>query len=389
MKNILQSLLASCLLAITLVSLLLTTSRAQAQSLTVLYAFKGGSDGSKPAAGLVRDAAGNLYGTTPYGGASGFGTVFKVDSAGNETVLYSFTGQPDGDMPFAALVRDAAGNLYGTTFGGGNFHHGTVFKIDTAGNETVLHSFRAQPDGESPVGLIRDTAGNLYGTTVLGGDFNSGIVFKLDAAGNYSVLYNFTGGADGWYPEGRLLQDAAGNLYGTTVGGGDFAGGTVFRLDAAGNETVLYSFTFGREGGSPGEGLIRDAVGNLYSTTYNGGGIGIGVVFKLKLNTNRTHGVVSVIHTFRGLDGAFPKGGLIWDGQGNIYGTTEGGGDFRCCGTIFKLDGAGTETVLYSFSGGNDGSGPSGGLIRDAAGNLYGTTSGVFSGYGTVFKLAP
>jgi uncharacterized repeat protein (TIGR03803 family) len=388
MKNILKNFLQSCLVAITLASLLLTTPRAQAQTFTVLYAFTGGTDGGKPYASLVRDAADNLYGTTAYGGAPGFGIVFKLDAAGNETVLHSFTGQPDGDSPLGALIRDTAGNLYGTTFRGGNFDRGTIFKVDAAGNETVLHSF-AGPDGRQPLGgLIRDNAGNLYGVTFYGGKFDLGTVFKLDAPGNETVLYNFKGGTDGWYPEARLLQDSGGNLYGTTPFGGNFNCGTVFKLDLTRNETVLYSFTAGADGGFPSAGLIEGAAGNFYGTTPSGGAFSYGTVFKLKLNTSGTRGFVSVLHTFKGADGAVPYAGLIRDAQNNLYGTTRSAGAFSY-GTVFKLDATDKETVLHSFTGA-DGSDPVGGLILDAAGNLYGTTyeGGPYDA-GTVFKITP
>ncbi|PYT52595.1 MAG: hypothetical protein DMG43_11255, partial [Acidobacteria bacterium] len=267
-----------------------TLAQAQAPTFTVLYSFMGSPDGNGPyLAALILDKAGNLYGTTNAGGTGtcslgrigpspGCGTVFKLDTAGNETVLHSFTGS-DGSGPAASLIMDTAGNLYGTTSSGGSASVGTVFKIDTSGNQTVLHSF-AGSDGSGPdAGLIMDNAGNLYGTTSSGGSASVGTVFKIDTSGNETVLYNFKGGTDGARPEAGLIMDQAGNLYGTTLAGGtgtcsylSSGCGTIFKLDTSGNETVLHSFT-----GSPGDGanpfaaLILDGAGNLYGTTLAGG----------------------------------------------------------------------------------------------------------------------
>jgi uncharacterized repeat protein (TIGR03803 family) len=254
---------------------------------TVLHSFREGADGQWPQAGLVRDSEGNLYGTTVRSYPGGWGTVFKLSKAGKVTVLHRFSGSPDGEFPQAALVRDAAGNLYGTTPIGGAFKEfGTVFKVDKTGKETILHSFSGQ-DGNSPLaGLIRDREGNLYGTTSGGGtgcgQDGCGTVFKLDTTGKETVLYSFTGTPDGAGPEGALVRDAAGNLYGTTYRGGSSDDGTVFKLDTAGKETVLHSFN--RPDGSwPAAGLARDSSGNLYGTTTEGGAYycGCGTVFKL------------------------------------------------------------------------------------------------------------
>jgi uncharacterized repeat protein (TIGR03803 family) len=212
------------------VLLLAMTPRGQAQTYEVLYSFTGGANGGHPYAGLVRDAAGNLYGTTDMGGTAKVGTVFKVSKGGKETLLHTFLGHPDGAYPQAGLLRDTAGNLYGTTSIGGSHQCGTVFKLDTTGKETVLYSFcsvtRAE-DGRNPhAGLIGDAAGNLYGTTLYGGSTacvwgnrGCGVVFKLDTNGNETVLYNFCSEkncTDGAVPYAGLVRDAAGNLYGTT-----------------------------------------------------------------------------------------------------------------------------------------------------------------------------
>jgi len=377
-------------LAILLLSPVVTTLSAQAQTLTVLYSFKGGADGVQPYAGLLRDAAGNLYGTTYSGGAPcNCGTVFKLDATGKETVLHSFAGG-DGQGPAAGLIRDAAGNLYGTTQYGGASGGGTVFKLDATGKETVLYSFTAGADGALPFSrLVRDAAGNLYGTTYFGDFCNCGTVFKLDATGKETVLHSFAG-RDGQNPYAGLVRGAAGNLYGTTAVGGASGQGTVVGLNAAGKFKVLHSFA-GADGANPYAGLVRDAAGNLYGATQVGGSSnncsrGCGTVFKLD-----TTGAETVLYSFTGPpDGQYPFASLVRDAAGNLYGATfEGGASGK--GTVFKLDATGKETVLHSFAGA-DGAYPVivGGLARDAAGNLYGTTQyGGASDSGTVFKLAP
>ena len=378
---------------------------------TVLYSFKWDfADGAFPYAGVVLDAAGNLYGTTYWGGASGLGTVFKLDTTGAETVLHSFNGG-DGSNP-ADLIRDANGNLYGTTQFGGASDAGTVFKLDTTGAETVLHSFVGPPtDGLRPIaGLVRDAGGSLYGTTLAGGSSSNcgggcGTVFRLDTTGTESVLHNFVGSpTDGAFPYAGLVRDAAGNLYGTTKSGGSSSNcsdgcGTVFKLDPTGKETVLHSFNGEpSDGSTPTGDLVLDAAGNLYGTTWFGGSskrctLGCGTVFRLD-----TTGAETMVHSFakKRRDGKFPYAGLVRDAAGNLYGTTvQGGASNNCvggCGTVFRLDTTGGETLLHRFVGGSpptDGERPTAGLVRDAAGNLYGTSpNGGAVGVGTVFKIS-
>ena len=378
--------------------------------------------GANPFAGVVRDLAGNLYGTTTYGGekfcgfyGTGCGVVYKLDPAGHEKRLYAFMGLADGGTPSYAGVIDSAGNLYGTTSQGGQGvpGSGVVYKLDAAGQETVLYTFTGGSDGANPsFGVVRDSAGNLYGTTGGGGDC-CGVVFKIDPFGQYTVLYTFTGGADGGYPGGGVIRDSAGNLYGTTGGGGDCCG-VVFKIDPFGQYTVLYTFTGGADGGYPGGGVIRDSAGNLYGTTENGGDLsctaffspGCGVVFKVDPSGQET-----VLYSFTGgADGGFPfVAGVIRDPAGNLYGTTFAGGGSGCndsggfgtdgCGVVYKLDTSGQETVLHTFTGGSDGGNPFPGLVRDRAGNLYGTTGGggdlsctfypYAPGCGVVFKVDP
>ena len=358
----------------------------------VLYSFTGGNDGGYSTAGVIRDRAGNLYGTTSGGGASGAGVVFKVDPTGHETVLYSFTGGADGGSPGAGVIRDPAGNLYGTTAFGGTAELGVVFKLDTSGNETVLHSFMRGVDGDQPdlAGVIRDEAGNLYGTTAFNGAGGQGTVYKLDPNGNVTVLYAFPGTRDGQnvYNNGLILA-GDGQLYGTTFYGGKTGFGVLYQLDGHGNETVLHSFTnFTANGfGQPTGGVIRDSAGNLYGTTFHGQadvGTGYGVVYKVDTANHAT-----VLHNFtNGADGGYPYGGVIRDWAGNLYGTTVGGGGTSGAGVVFKIDSSGNETVLYTFTGGADGGYPYGALILDSEGNLYGTTGGGgASGAGVVFKI--
>ncbi len=375
-------------LAVVLAAAVLATPTAHAQAYNVLHSFTGSADGKTPYAGLVRDSSGNLYGTTSAGGASNFGTVFKVDTTGAETVLHSFTGG-DGKTPIGSLVLDPSGNLYGTTGAGGSSNSGTVFKVDTTGGETVVYSFKGGADGKTPLGgLVLDSSGNLYGTTSAGGSASSGTVFKVDTTGGETVLYSFTGGTDGKTPTGSLVRDAAGNLYGTTNDGGKayacFLGysgcGVVFRVDTTDTETVLYTFTGGGDGGNPYyASLVLDAAGNLYGTTAAGGPSDFGTVFKLD-----AAGTETVLYSF-GQGGLEPFAGLVLDAGGNLYGTTTGGG--TGFGTVFKLDTAGKETLLHSF-GGPDGATPYAGLVLDASGNLYGTTSaGGAANLGTAFEI--
>ncbi len=288
---------AALALAIMLVSAVLAIGSAQAQAYneTVLYSFKGdGTDGTNPYAGLVQDTQGNLYGTAYQGGMNAVGTVFMVDTTGKETLLYTFTGtMGDGAYPIGGLVRDGQGNLYGTTNQGGTSGRGTVFKLDTTGKETVIHSFTGGADGTTPyAGLVQDTQGNLYGTTPQGGTSNKGAVFKVDTTGKETVLYSFTGAkGDGEYPFAGLVQDTQGNLYGTTSQGGTSGLGTVFKLDTTGKETVLYSFTgTGGDGANPYTGLVRDTPGNLYGTTRMGGDptCQCGTVFKVDTTGKET-----------------------------------------------------------------------------------------------------
>ena len=358
---------------------------------TVLYTFTGQADGGAPFAGVVRDPAGNLYGTAVDGGTGQWGVVFKLDAAGNYTVLHNFGAGADGAQPYAGVIRDPAGNLFGTSRGGSG-NAGVIYKVDTAGQFTVLRSFTGGADGRFPSGgLFRDSAGNLYGTTFYGGNVDAGVVFKLDTSGHETVLHSFTGGADGGYPLASVVLDA-GTLYGTTSGGGATPGpggpGVVFKIDTAGHETVLYSFSGGADGDQPEAGVMLDPAGNLYGTTHLGGSAkgdnGLGTVFMLSAS-----GIETAYRFPPPADGGNPNAGVVRDSAGNLYGTTLVGGTANA-GVIYKLDTTGRETVLYNFTGGADGAHPYSNMILDPAGNLYGTAnSGGTAGWGTLYKLSP
>jgi uncharacterized repeat protein (TIGR03803 family) len=378
---------------------------ARAHQERVLYSFAGGQgDGAFTQAGVFVDAQRNLYGTTQAGGGtgcggSGCGTVFKLTPRGKETVLHIFGEGSDGWLPVGGVTMDSAGNLYGTTFFGGASGRGTIFKVTPNGKESVLFSFSGGADGSRPVAdLISDEAGNLYGTTTGGGSVGNGAVFEFTTDGKEKVLYSFLGGTDGFYPAAGLLRDAAGNLYGTTAIGGidcDDTGqgcGTVFKLTPDGSETVLYAFEGGSHGANPAAPVIMDETGTLYGTTNNGGmvcddsGATCGTVFKLTANGKETG-----LHTFSGgNDGSYPKGGLTMDELGNLYGTTSSGGNGggECgCGVVFKIRRNGAERIVHTFTG-SDGNSPYAALTMDTSGNFYGTSFlGGTSGDGAVFKL--
>jgi uncharacterized repeat protein (TIGR03803 family) len=391
---------------------------------TVLHRFKGGSDGAYPEASLIEDSAHNLYGTTASGGTSHLGTVFEVSPPGTawtETVLYSFAGGNDGAYPYSDLIFDKAGNLYGTTLLGGgpscygDLGCGTVFQLAppaTQGapwTETVLYRFTGGSDGGGPfAGLIMDSKGNLYGTTFEGGAFvcrktRCGTVFELSPpitqGGPWTevVLYSFGKGSDGTHPVGNLAFGLRGAIFGTTSTGRSKAKyGTVFKLRPPATqggpwtEEVLYRFTDLSDGGFPSAGLVTDKSGNLYGTTSAGGPSGDGVVFEISFGT----WAETVLYSFTfGSDGGYPLARLLIDKTGNLYGTTTFGG-INYNGSAFELSpptvqgGPWTETTLYDFAGGHDGSNPNAGLTFGEGGQLYGTTlHGDTLDEGTVFRI--
>lgn len=356
-----------------LVFLMLSASMISAETprFKLLYTFAGGMHGGSPVAAPIEDAQGNLYGTAG-------NIVFKVDRAGTETVLHT------GFESMGSLVRDSAGNLYGTTYLGGAFNLGAVFEVDAGSHARVLHSFGARMDGRHPAaGLILDQAGDLYGTTSGGGVHGAGTVFKLKRSGGEIVLHNFAG-PDGSNPYASLIGDTNGNLYGTAEFGGLSGDGVVFKLDALGRETVLYFFSGGADGARPAAGLVRDEDGNLYGTTVAGGADSLGAVFELDKNLKET-----VLHSFAAADGVEPSSQLVRDPKGNLYGTTLDGGPSDT-GTLFKVNNSGAFSVLHNFDGTHDGYFLPAGVFRDHTGNLYGTAQlGGHFGFGTVYRLIP
>ena len=379
---------------------------ATAQTLTTLYNLQGGSNDGNWPCGIIRDSAGNLYGEAQFGGPENAGAIFELNTNNEETVLHLFES-PDGQSPCSKLLRSASGDLYGTTIYGGAGENGTVFRIH---NDTLLqYKFQGGLDGQNPsAGLTENVDGALYGTTAGGGSGNSclggcGTVFRFDPSGHKTIVYNFHG-ADGANPGAALIHDAQGNLYGTTSTGGsnqmcpqEGGCGTVFKLDPRGILTVLYSFLGGTDGWDVQNGVVRDSEGNLYGTTLGGGTSSFGTIFEI------THaGAEKILYSFAGApDGADPSQ-IVLDNS-TLYGTTYTGGNFNCdglyggCGTIFRFDKTGHEKVLYRFSGSVDGAQPFGSIALDSAGNIYGTTqSGVKNGCppfpagcGTVWKFAP
>lgn len=306
---------------------------------TVLYSFGASTtDGTGPVGTLVRDAKGNLYGVTASGGAYRSGAVFKITSGGVESIVHSFGANgSDGLYPTSGLVMDGHGNIYGTTaYGGKGFGAGTAYKVSPQGTYAILHYFVGGGDGLRPMApLALDQQGNLYGTTELGGAFGEGSIFRI-TGGTESVLHSFsaTGAAkaDGVFPEGGLVVDAQGNLYGTTYDGGAFHTGVVFKLSPEGTETVLHSFGGNGDGIHTQAGLIIDGNGNLYGTSFQGGAFGAGIVYKLDSAGNET-----ILHSFgSGTDGTYPHAGLLMDSAGNLYGTTEQGGTNNG-GTVFEV----------------------------------------------------
>jgi uncharacterized repeat protein (TIGR03803 family) len=350
---------------------------------SVLYSFTGSADGGTPSSGVIRDSAGSFYGTTSSGGSAGLGTVYKLDTSGHETVLHSFTGGADGATPLGGVIRDSAGNLYGTTINGGPSNAGVVYRISTTGQETILYNFQGGADGAGPTcGVIRDAAGNLYGTTS-GGGSGYGTVYKLDTTGHETLLHSFAAGQDGVTPQAGVTRDSTGNLYGTTTGGGLGYRGVVYKVAPTGGESVLYSFTGGSDGGIPYAGVVRDSAGNLYGAATIGGPSYGGVVYKLDPTGRQT-----VLYGFGlGAGGYSPESAPVLDSAGNLYGTTEFGGSANN-GVVYEMDNAGHQTVLYSFSGDSGGADPTSGVIRDSAGNLYGTAgNGGPANVGVVYKL--
>jgi uncharacterized repeat protein (TIGR03803 family) len=377
-------------------------TEADAQAARKFYSFTGGLGGEEPVAGLIADRAGNLYGSVEVGSPCGEFTcsiVYKLSKTGQFTTLHDFTGGNDGDNVRGRLVADGDGNLYGTTSGGGfGCGCGTVFKITPGGTETILFSFPGGQDGYDPfAGLTFGPDGNLYGTTFYGGQGSvDGTVFRLTLDGGYTVLHKFTGGSDGANPESTPVFDSQGNLYVTTNAGGGACGcGTIFMIAPGGATSTVHAFAGGKDGAYPSSGLVLGRYHILYGVTFRGGGgkgddcgdIGCGTVYRL------ANGKEAVLYAFQGKkDGGLPEASPTFAADGNIYGTTAVGGNLHCgggCGTVYRVGVDGKETVLYAFRPTHsDGYTPESEPYINKRGDLYGAAAGGgLYNYGEVFQL--
>jgi uncharacterized repeat protein (TIGR03803 family) len=388
-------------------TLLLSNAALAASTTKLIYSFTGGSDGEYLDTELVMDSAGNLYGTSVQGGMFASGTVFQITPAGVHTVLYSFSGGSDGGEPYKGVTLDVQGNLYGTTVtgGGGSCEGGcgVVFELTNSGGtwmQKVIHAFTGS-DGSGPGSPVSiDKHGNIYGTTPTGGAYGMGTLYRIapDGSGGWKfrVIHNFTGGVDGGGGgAGRILIDAGGNLYGVCTDGGVNSSGIVYEMSTVHGQwqfTTLYAFKDQPDGARPYGALVFDKLGNLYGTTYYAGANDLGTVYKL----TRANGAwtESVLYSFKGgTDGSAPISGLVFDASGNMYGTTSGGGASCSCGVIFKMNrttGTWRESVEYAFPGSPLTGNAYNGMVVDSAGNLYGATvNGGTHNDGVVYAFTP
>ncbi len=397
MKRLVRFALVACL------GLVAGADRVAAEiTVTTLHSFDR-DDGLQPIGALVDGGDGYLYGTTQYGGSgvtNPAGTVFRITPAGSLTTLYTFEFQVDGDEPFAGVLRLDDGTLFGTTRGSGSFN-GSVFALASTGDFTNLHTFTGYfsgADGGHPEAPLVDGGdGNLYGTTTDGGASNIGSLYRIDAENQYSLVHSFSGSLgpeDGATPRGALVLGDDGALYGTTSALGptqpSLSVGTVFRFTPGSNDvTTIHAFT-GTDGSGPNSTLVKALDGYLYGTTSNGGAHSLGTVFRISEN-----GDFENLHSFDSAagDGGNPVG-LAAGTDGNLYGTTNAGGA-HYFGTIFRIRPNGQFTTLHSFSfSGGGGYSPRAPLVQAGDGNFYGTT---FSGgettatcggnCGTVFEI--
>ncbi len=392
-------------IGVTIAAIVLLGLAAQAETWTVIHSFSG-PDGNNPEAGLTMDAAGNLYGTTSAGGAHNQGTVFKMTHKSTGwifTPLFSFSG-PDGNGPSARVMIGADGTLYGTTINGGAAGYGAVFRLQPPAGfcrsfqcpwtETVLYSFQGGTDGAYPEygDLAFDPQGNIYGTASAGGidgancySGGCGVVYKLSHNGGswtYSRVYAFQGQDDGMVPFGGVILDAAGNLYGTGEAGGAYQSGVVYKLTPNGSgwtESVIYDFPNFNDGAFPYSGLIFDRFGNLYGTTFLGGGMGTGTVYELTpANGGWNFALLGSPSAYSG-----PIAAPAMDAGGNLYGTVS----FTFSSSeVFKLTHDGSSWIQTDFQGGSDGS--TGSLIVDRNNVVYGADySGGQNDLGSVFTI--
>lgn len=400
---------------LTTLSLFLCSLTLAAQTESILHSFAPGtSDGQNPQGGLIFDSSGNLYGTASVGGTNNTGVIFELSPSQVETILYNFgTGSVSPDTPNSSLLFDSAGNLYGTSAGGGypaTADDGTVFELTHAPKGTLvvklLHGFYADyfPEPGTPAGILFDSLGNLWGTSFRSGDRGQGTLYEMQSCVGcgyeWSAVEKVSFGGTlraGSYPVPGLTMDSLGNFYGATLsGGGPTNDGTVFEYQPSIPQiTTLVSFN-GINGKSPSpSGVIFDSQGNLYGATMLGGAAGKGNVYELSPNGSGGW-TQKVLFAFNGNNGQSPEA-LTFDSSGNLYGTTTLGGQYGA-GTLFKLsppaenatNGGWSLTVIHNFGGSGDGATPVGNLIFDSLGNVYGVTSaGGANGVGTVWEVTP
>lgn len=354
------------------------SSAAETQStLQSLFAFAG-LNGASPYAGLIQARDGLFYGATAYGGANGYGSLYRIDAAGALTTLHDFTGE-DGAYPYGRLVQAGSGWIYGTTAFGGPFGHGTVFRMDGSGGVTMQYAFN-YADGASPyAGLLEANDGSLYGTTSEGGFTGYGTVFRIDTTGSLTTLHAFTN-ADGAFPYSALVQGHDGSFYGTTLQGGPSGFGVAYRMDATGTVTPLHTFGW-MDGAYPYAGLTPASDGSFYGTTSYGGPSGAGTVFRVD-----TAGVTTMLRGFTFAEGGYPFASVVQRSDGYFYGTTTQGGSGGG-GALYRMEAAGTTTTVHEFSFA-DGAAPYGALVEGVDGSLYGTTQdGGPHNLGTIFRL--
>ena len=371
----------------------LAASPLHAQTFKVIHSFTGGTDGSSPTAGFVINKYGAMWGTASSGGASGAGVVYRINTAGKLTPLYSFTGGADGGTPQSSLIFKNS-FLYGTASSGGANGQGVVYRVNmTTGAEKVLYSFQGGTDGSSPVGrLAMDAAGNLYGATSSGGASGNGTVFEITTKDKEIILHSF-GAGEGANPVAGVTFDSAGNVYGTASAGGAYGNGTVFELTKSSGwtESTLHDFELTTDGGVPYAGLVLDGSGNLWGATTDGGdggSSGGGTLFELSPVVGGWS--FSTIYTLAGwgISGSYRD--VLLDASGNVYATTHCDGANNA-GTVYKLtNGTWSYDELYTFTGGTDGLYSFSNLVADSKGNLYGTTRyGGADGAGVAFKVTP